>query len=253
MMIGVKRFFYRVSCTLCAVLTLLSVTGCDDGSIPEKTYVPESTGYTIVIDGTFVGKKTWSGKYSVAIAGFNDDSEYALIQNVIPSEATDSTEVSDTLTNVSVNVNSVEIAIVSSLRKRIQTIYSYTIPEGQDIKDTIKINVGKLDVSMFGTINNYVFQGEQTNCSKCHRSSTGAGHLDLTKENAYKSLINQVSYKNPEYQRVLPNKSDSSFLYKVITEGDSTVGYHHPALFTDDKYEAFQTIIKNWIDNGAKE
>ncbi|MCR5313724.1 MAG: hypothetical protein K6E54_08835 [Bacteroidaceae bacterium] len=229
----------------------LAVTSCDDGLIYEKKYTTTTTGYTALITGTFKGQTSWPSKYSVVVAGFNDNSDYSIIQKTLAAKKNDSTEISMLLSNISDTTKTIEIAVVNSLRQRIATLFSYNISNDQNIDDTIRINVGELNVGMFQTINQNVFQG--MNCSRCHASSTAAGHLDLTAANAYSSIVNVDAYKNNTYKRILPGNADSSFLYKVITTGDENVGYSHPALFTDSKYATFQTIIKNWIENGATE
>lgn len=240
-----------LSALITIMFCLAVLTGCDDGPIHEKEYVPTTTGYTAVVKGTFKKQSTWTSGYSVVVAGFSDKSDYAIIQKTLAAKNNEDTEISTTLSNISDTTKTLEIAVVNSLRKRVATLFSYEIPANQQIKDTIRLNVGELNVGMFATINKEIFQGK--NCSRCHASPTATAHLDLTSDNAYKSIVGVESYKNPEYMRVKPGSADSSFLYKVITTGDERVAYNHPALFVDSKYATFQTIIKKWINDGAKE
>lgn len=231
----------------------LSFVSCDDGHVDDPVYDDHSETYTVQITGTFKSLNTWIGTYSVAAACFDEENAYSLIQKVLPSTATDSTMEVLTLAGVPTRTKTVEIALVNSLRKRIATLYSYNIPEDQRYADTIKIDVGTLNVGMFGAINQFIFQGTGTNCSRCHSSERAAANLDLSKENAYSHLVGVQSTKDTSKTRVVSGDADNSFLYKVITEGDENVGYSHPGLFADDKYAPFIDIIKEWINGGAKE
>lgn len=237
--------------TIIAVCMAFALQSCDDGLIQEvQQHTPVSSGYTAVVTGTFKGQTSWPSRYSIVVAGFNENSDYAIIQKTLAAKNKDDKEIRMVLSNISDTTRTLEIAVVNSLRKRLVTLYSYAIPTNQDAKDTIRLDVGEMDISMFETINSNVFQG--MNCSRCHSSSTAAAHLDLTKDNAYMSIVNGQSSKNPDFMRIKPDDADSSYLYRVITTGTPEVGYNHPALFVDDKHAAFVSIIKNWIDNGAK-
>lgn len=234
-----------------SALILATLTACDDGQVTEKTVVNTSESYEVQIIGTFKSLHTWSGTYSVAAACFDETSEYSLIQKVLPATATDTSIDTLHLSGVPTTARTVEVAVVNSLRKRIATIYSYDIPEGQSTRETITLNVGTLDVGMFGAINRFVFQGSSTNCSRCHASATATAHLDLTAANAYQSLVGVASYVDPTQTRITPGSTAQSFLYKVITEGDDRIGYTHPRIFEDKATKPFLDIIKAWIEGGA--
>lgn len=229
-----------------------SLMSCDDGHVDDPVYVNTEDSYNVQITGTFKSLNTWNGTYSVAAACFDDESNYSLIQKVLPSSANDTVQVLK-LSNVPTNAHTVEIVVVNTLRKRIATLYSYEIPENQRYADTIKIDVGTLNVGMFGAINQFIFQGTGTNCSRCHSSERATANLDLTAEHAYSSLVGMKAQKDSTRTRVIPGDAENSFLYKVITEGDDNVGYSHMGLFADDAYAPFLNIIKSWIDGGAKE
>ena len=236
-----------------AVVLALQLVGCDDGHVDDPVYVNTEDSYNVQITGTFQSLNTWTGSYIVVAACFNEESEYSLIQKVLPAASTDSTTEVLTLSGVPTNSKTVEIALVNTLRKRIATLSSYEIPENQRYSDTIKIDVETLNVGMFGTINQLIFQGTGTNCSRCHASARAAADLDLSADNAYHNLVGKKATKDSTKTRVVPGDADSSFLYKVITEGDENVGYSHPGLFADEKYAPFLDIIKAWINGGAKE
>lgn len=236
--------------TLLALLAM-TLTSCDDGHVDDPVYEDTTDYYTAEITGTFKSLHTWTGDYSVAAACFDGSSPYSVTQQVLPSSSNDSTSKTLILTQIPVKAKTIEIAVVNILRKRIATIYSYSIPETQSYKDTIHINVGTLNVGMFGAINKFVFQNTAVNCSKCHGDTKPAASLYLTEDKAYKSLVGVTSHKDANYLRVKPYDADSSYLYMVLTTGTDQVHYSHPSLMND--YQNFIEIIKSWINSGAKE
>ncbi|MBO4730105.1 MAG: hypothetical protein J5593_01375 [Bacteroidaceae bacterium] len=233
--------------TISVILTVfalpLMLCACDDGHIDEPSYTTTTDAYTIQIKGTFQHINTWSSPYTVAAACFDDESPYSLTLTPLA----DTSQI--TLTNVPTTAKTVEIAVVNTLRKRIATIYTYQISEPQPFKDTIKIDVGNLDVGIYNAINQFVFQGNS--CSQCHSAQSPAASLDLTAANAYQNLVGAQATKDKNGTRVVAGDATNSYLYKVITEGDANVGYSHPALFTNETYSPFINIIRNWINNGA--
>lgn len=231
---------------------LSCLTGCDDGHVDDPVYVNTDDSYTVEMTGTFQSLNTWNGTYSVAVACFDGESDYSLLQKVLPSSQEATTQVLK-LSNVPTNAKTVEIAVVNTLRKRIATIYSYEIPEHQRYSDPIKIDVGTLNVGMFGAINQFVFQGTGTNCSRCHSSARATANLDLSADNAYSNLVGVPASSDATQTRVIPGDAEHSFLYKVITIGDENVSYPHAGLFTNETYATFLDIIKSWIEGGAQE
>ena len=227
------------------------ITSCDDGHVDDPVYVDDNNYYNVMITGNFTHLKTWSGDYSVAAGTYDDESEYSLVQKVLPSTATDTSIDTLYLSNVPVTSKTVEIAVVNRLRMRIATLYSYAIPDNQRYDDTIRIDVGTLNVGMFGAINKYVFQNTSVNCSRCHASAESTANLDLTEANAYAALVNVQSHTNDSLMRVKPGDADNSYLYKAIMNEASEIHYNHNGLFSD--IPDFLNIIKSWINSGAKE
>lgn len=230
-----------------ALVTALAA--CDDGAVNEKVIQNTGDGYNIKIIGTFNGVNTWSGKYSVAAACYEENAEYSVSQRVIPASA-EGEQDTIVLSNVPSTVKTVELAVVNSLRKRISTIHSYTIEEGQSKNDTIKIEVGNTDLSMFTAINDGLFQNTTVNCAQCHSSDHAAANLNMTRENAYNSLVGVNAHTNGAYMRINPGNADESYLYKVLAEGTDEVRYSHVALMAD--HQTMLDILKAWINGGAK-
>lgn len=235
--------FNTISVILTAFALPMMLCACDDGHIDEPSHTATAEAYTIQIRGTFQHINTWSSPYTVAAACFDDQSPYSL--TLTPLAETSQI----TVANVPATAKTVEIAVVNTLRKRIATIYTYKISESHPSKDTIRIDVGNLDVGIYNTINQFVFQGNS--CSQCHGAQSPAASLDLTVSNAYKNLVGVQASKDKNRTRVVAGNAANSYLYKVITEGDANVGYSHPALFTNETYSPFIDVIRNWINNGA--
>lgn len=232
-------------------LILQTSTSCDDGLITETGYEHTNTSYTIKLTGTFKSLKSWSGDYSVACACFDGESDYSIIQKVLPPESSDSTVQTLIMSGVPTDAKTVEIAVVTPLRKRIATLYSYSIPSFQNYNDTIELNIGEINVGMFGAINKFLFQNTSVNCARCHASAQSTAHLDLTEKNAYNSLVGTKAYKDSTYVRVKPYDADSSYLYRVLSTDVSDIRYNHPSLLSD--HNVLLEIIKYWINSGAKE
>lgn len=246
-----KHFIFIFN-AIFAVILAQGLVGCDDGHVDDPVHEGlNAEGYTVKITGTFQRLQTWSGSYLVAAACFGDESEYSVIQKALPNTSTDTSVETVTLSNVPANAKTVEIAVVSILRKRVASLYTYEIPEGQRHDDTIRVDVGCLDVGMFGAINQHVFQGSKTNCARCHGGVSPAAGLNLTAATAYVNLVGKAATTDASQTRVVAGSADRSYLYKVITEGDPHVGYPHPGLFVDEPEATFVKIVREWIDGGA--
>lgn len=94
-----------------------------------------------------------------------------------------------------------------------------------------------------------IFNG---NCvgSGCHNATASAG-LNLTQGQAYNNLVNVVSTSEPNFQRVLPNDAQNSYLVMKV-EGRQTVGNRMPLNRSPLTTVQIQNI-KNWINKGANQ
>lgn len=224
------------------------IASCDDGHIDEKTYVYVNDSYNVQLTGDFSKANTWSGGYTLALCGFNETDNYATIAKSLSSIDGKTTI---KLSNIPPETKTVEIAVINILRERMATLYKYDINNTDNINDTIRIDVGEMDLGMFAHINNSLFQGSKTNCSKCHSGPNPRAGLDLSSDRAYNSIVGVTSTKSPDKLLVKAGDAESSFLYKVISVGDDNVHYAHTQLLTDD--QTILDIVKQWIDAGAKE
>ena len=159
----------------------LSLAGCDDGRIHEETVIRQQEGATLKLTARVSGMKSWPEKYSVVVAGFGADSDYVILSKVLPQTAADGREITLYLSGIGQEVATLELCVVNRLRKR---IVSYC---GMDataaVADTLCLDAGAVDVEMYSTIQQRVFN---ENCVACHgRSTSAAAGLYLTEGRSY--------------------------------------------------------------------
>lgn len=227
------------------LMMIPGLTACDDGEIPRKTYTATTEGLTAKLTGTITGTGGWPDYYQVALAAFDDQSEYSLTQVLVSPEA-DGT-VNLTLSGISTDAQTIELCITNKLRKRILTLAETQTTQAQG--DTIYLQADNVDAAMYSAIQTEIFN---TTCAQCHGgSTTAAANLYLTQGNSYASLVNQPSTTTQDATRVIPGNSDESVLHLAINAGNElNLGYNHEYLITSS---AMLRLIDEWIDNGAQE
>lgn len=238
------------STILAWALLLLAFNACDDGRIEESSaIIPSEEGRVVKLTGHLSGLSTWGDNYSVVVAGYDDKSDYAVITKAIPVNHIDGNEVEFVMNGVSDEVETLKLCAINRLRRSIVDFIvldkdALSMIEG----DTIHLDVGTLNVGMFSSIQQQIFNSK---CVSCHGQSTFAGaDLYLTSEKSYDALFNQPSKSKEGEVLVLPGKADDSFFYKVITT-NGVVDHDHVDLFSE-KEEDKLNLIYQWINNGAK-
>lgn len=229
-----------------ALAAVAVFSSCDDGLIEEKTKAAEHTGYTIKLTGRINGVDTWDDTYNLVLAAFSENSEYAIVQQKVPTTAADGTTM--TIYDVDASATTVELCVTDILRRRILTLKSMDITTEANPRDTVTLAVGDIDASMFDAIQLGVFN---TTCASCHgESSSAAASLYLTEGHAYSNLVNVASTRITDGIRVIPNDSANSVLHKVLYGDITTLHYDHKGLIGDSKVLSY---IDRWIQEGAKE
>ena len=195
------------------LLLLAYITSCDDGRIYEKTETLSEEGRTLKMSGKINGISKWPDGYSVVVAGFSDESEYA----------------------------------VNKLRKRVISFQS--MDDLTAVDDTILMDVGTVNVGMYHGIQEKVFN---TTCAHCHGgSSSAAANLYLTEGKSYEALVNRPSKKVDGMLLVKPGSAQESVLHTLLnTTISSTWGYDHSKEIVSSP---ILTLIDDWINNGAQE
>ena len=233
----------RIAYTTMGLLALLAVTAsCDDGRLyADRLIIPEA-GRVVKLTATLEGLDTWSDGYSIVLAGFEDGSDYTVIAKSV--QAADDGTVDITMSGVAEEVTTLEVCAINRIRKRVATYYELDCSTLGD--DTIRIDAGRLDVGMFATIQQDIFD---RTCTGCH----GEGRwLDLSAGTSYQTLVGQPSTVFEGRTRVLPGSAAESVLYTILTTSESAdLGTDHQTQFTLSE-EQF-ALIGDWIDDGAKE
>lgn len=236
----------RISFAFILLVGIFVCVACDDGLIPEVNVTPQTDGYVAKLTGEITGIRNWSTQYTVTLAGFSEESDYAVVQKNLPSA---DGRVNMTLSNIPTEVTRIELCVTNSLRKHVVTLASIHIADAAG--DTIRLDVGQLNASQFNTIQQQVFN---TTCANCHGGSTSAAAgLYLTEGKSYDNIINRESKKAPGMMRVLPGDAENSILYQALTRDISTDGKWHYDHTTEVVNENIVTMISNWINNGATE
>lgn len=230
---------------LLVALALPLLWACDDGRIYSSSTTSRE-GLVVVLTGTIEGLDNWPSKYTIALAGFDEETaeigEYSALTKAV--SAADDGSLSVTLSGVTEDIRIVELCLLDRLRRRVVTFATLDMSE---TADTMYFDVGDQDVSMLNAIQQSVFN---TTCSNCHGASTSAAAgLDLTEGNSYASLVSRTSYKDSTMLRVDPYSSESSVLYLVLTSDlTSSWLYDHSSEVTES---TLLTLIGDWIDTGA--
>jgi hypothetical protein len=91
------------------------------------------------------------------------------------------------------------------------------------------------------------------NCalSGCHAADTASAGQILDAGKSYANIVNVTSTEVPPEKRVLPGDSAHSYLYEKISRAQPTSGSQMP-LGADPLPSDQMTLIKTWIDQGAK-
>lgn len=225
-----------------SVFLCLLFTACDDGRIYEENAVMPEEGRIVKLTGQMTGIGNWSSGYSIVMAGFDDESNYAIITKAIP--ATENQPIEVVLAGINENVTHMELCVINRLRKRILTLRSFDCPV---TSDTIRLEIGTLDAGMYSTIQAQLFN---TTCANCHGASThAAAGLYLTEGKSFEALVGQSSTKEEGRMLVQPGNADESVLYRTLATNISAEwNYDHTKEVLSDEW---LDVLEDWINNGA--
>lgn len=233
---------------------LVGLAACDSGDIEEKVFTVDEKGYTVKVTARVSGLGEWEGTgNTVAVAGFTADSKFAILQKALPSTAEDDIPISLVLSNLSDELQSVELALTNSLRKRIITLATINMNDYRDnsARDTIRLDLGSIDVGRFGVLQTGLFDRA---CIQCHGASgRSAAGLNLTEGYAEAALVNVPSSRKEGYLRVESGNAEGSLLHLILNEGgENLLSHNHTEILSSQfksNLEEVSSLIDNWIDN----
>lgn len=233
--------------SLCLPLMGL-LSSCDDGRIYEEQVVIPQEGLSLKMTGSISNIGDWPSGYSLVVAGFNDESAYAVVSKIVPNPSTDGGEVTVEMSGITDEVTSLELCITDRLRRRVHTFCKTDVSAAVD--NVVTMDVGAQDVGMCGVVQDEVFT---PSCAACHGASAGgaAAGLYLIEGLSYDALVNQPATCNPEMLRVSPGDAGSSFLYLVLSR-DGDTGHPHTDILDAKRKTVLLNLIEDWIDNGAQ-
>lgn len=227
-------------------LAAAGLTSCDDGRIPEKT-VSFKEGRVVKMTGTLTGLENWPDNYNVAIAGFDGTDDYAVISKSISKNTNGNMSV--VLSGISDKVKNVQLCILDRLRRHVMTFQDMQLEE---TRDTMYMEVGTVDVSMFNAIQVSYFN---TTCANCHGASNrAAAGLYLTEGKSYDALVAKPSNKVEGINVVEPGDATRSLLHMVLHQNAvEGISMTHRDLVSEKNEQSILPLIDSWINNGAKE
>ena len=230
-------------------LLMLNVTACDDGRIyPETAATAE--GKTVVLEGVLNGLDNWASNYRVSIAGFEDaNDDYASVSKVITTSDIKDGKVSIELSGLKSDIKLVRLCILDRLRKHIVTFNEVDV---SNATETVRMDVGTVNISMFNAIQQNYFN---TTCANCHGASNrAAAGLYLTEGKSYQALVDADSRKVVGKKLVEPNNAANSVLHMVLNQQKvEGISMDHRDLVSEKNELTILPLIDSWINNGAKE
>lgn len=228
--------------TLLATLTVLSA--CDDGDIYNNVDV-DTSGRSVKLNAQVTGLSSWSEDYVIAIAGFEEGNEYASIAKEI--KADENGNVAMEMNNIPDKVSSVQFCVLDRLRRYVATLKEADI---EGIRDTIHMDLGTLDISMFNTIQQSFIN---TTCINCHGASNFiAAGLNLTEGKAFADMVGVDSKRVSGHKLVAPGDANNSVFHMVLNnESVEGITMNHFDLVSESNAKTLLPMIDSWINNGA--
>ena len=238
-----KKWLVAVGCL--AVLA----TACDDGRIAEAETSLQEAGYSVRLTGNFRHLAQWADGYSVVLAGFEEDNDYAVILKALPLNQADSSEVVMDLNGIGEEVASLRLCAVDRLRERVYDFKTWLVTDLELHGDTTVLAAGTLAAGMYDALQQGLFN---KTCIACHGAGERpAAGLNLLEGESRAMLVGHPAVLQLDDLRVWPGKADASILYRMLATGMSAgMGIDHSDMLPAG--DQLLTLLKTWIDDGAK-
>lgn len=222
-------------------LLFLGVAGasCDDGRLYEEQTAISETGRVVKLTGQLSGINNWAEGYDVVVAGFAKGNEFAIITKDVQTSA--GGQVVTIMSGIPDDVTEVELCVTNRLRKRILTFCQADLSN----TDTIRLETGTMDVGMYATIQEQLFN---TTCVSCHGASTFAGGgLYLTDEKSYDALMGKPSQLQEGMMLVKSGDAESSILFQAIDSDISSAWRQdHSNMVMSSTMKG---VVRDWIND----
>lgn len=236
-------------------LLALLFTACDSGNIVEQATQDRSSERMVKLNATVTGMTDLAEQYTFALAMFKPGDNYALTVHSIPATTEDGAEVNIVAPIASSEVSTVELAIVNRLRQRVFTLANINMDDYADAADTIRLNVGTVNVGMFDIIQQNIFN---TSCIQCHGigGGSGAAGLNLTEGHSLANLKDVASTRKDGMFRIVSGSASHSLLHQILAEGgEDILHYNHTEVLSSqfkNDVAAVRTFIDDWINDLRK-
>lgn len=234
------------------LLLALLLAACDSGDIVEKTILQDSDGHAVKLSVTVTGMDALSDKYALSLATFKANESYALTTYVIPATTSDNTEVNIVVPDVGSDVSTVELTITNRLRQRVITLASIDLDDYATSADTIRLNVGTVDVAMLNVIQHHIFN---QSCIQCHggNGGNGAANLNLTEGQARTNLVDVPSTRKEGALRVASGNASQSLLHQILADGGEDILHYNHTEVLSSQFKNDVAAVRNFIDDWINE
>lgn len=240
-----KLSFFNAA--LAVALSAFAFAACDSGDIEEETVQAQSTASRVVkLTADISGLSTLPGKYALSLAAFKSNERYASKVQTIAEEGPKTVIMS----NAGSETNTVELAITDRLRHRVLTLAAIDYASYAEDVDTIRLDVGRIDVSQFNCLQLAVFNKA---CIQCHGGNgRTAGGLDLTEGRALTELVDKASTAKEGATRVVSGDAENSLLHQILQDGgENILHYNHVEVLSSQFKENLEEVRKyldDWIN-----
>lgn len=230
---------------------LFLCVACDSGDIEEHVASSANKGRIVKLTATLSGVAAWESGFAVSLAGFTAGDNYAQVVRTLPVTTPDNTEVELVLSNLDAGINTAELAITNRLRERIITLASINLDDYPETSDTIRMNVGSIDVAPFSSLQRGLFN---VACIQCHGGNgRSAAGLMLTEGQAYGQLVDAPSTRIEGMMRVAGGDAQASLLSQILNEGgEAILHYNHTEVLSSqfkENQEGLRSLIDEWINS----
>ena len=211
-----------------ASLAALAFAACDSGDIYEPTAETQSTASRVVkLTADISGLGSLPEKYALSLAAFKSNDRYATKLQTIAEEG----PITVLMSNTDNGVSTVELAITDRLRHRVLTLAAADYSGSAEDLDTIRLEVGRIDVSQFNCLQQAVFNKA---CIQCHGGNgRKAGSLDLTEDAI----------------RVVSGNAEQSLLHQILQDGGQNVLHYNHVEVLSSQFKENLEEVKKYIDD----